>query len=692
MVKRWIALLCLAAWSVPATADQPYQATVCLRFTDDPMLTPLLVAAVERQVRDQLTNYLGPLAQLEVLTHGHWLLDEFPSQPIDEPPLTPQVLADRQVQGKIFLVTIDHVDELYHVACRHVDSRVQYVGEPRSRTTPDRQWLGKAVCLAIKEDFLPVAVITPAQQGKTVKLAFQGAQWRPQLIALLGEDCILQPYWVFKQRGGASFRVPIPFTVLRLRTRDGITQATVISNLSNPWRRTARVAGFEAIKLNTQPGRIRLQLVDAATELPVMKCVVSANDQGFDEFQDGDILDSPNRDGVVVSREEYGHLAFVRVSQGGGAALQLPVPITGAVCEQVVKLTVDKAAGAKSDFERNLRFLVQDVQTLAAVQADGVREANDLNSAKRYEDAIRRVEAAVNSVRPLRTAAQSNYLELTNQAPQLGQADKPLLKWVGEQLKEIRDREADLGRMVQALNDAIDLRTAQGNANRLIEQAIQAERDANIEEAITRYELALSEQPQQPELRKKLEQLKEAWRIKNPAHGQARRFVYEIWAKAEVTEVEQLLLEAAGVLQTLKSVQDHLTMQRLLAVNGEHLSALVATVEQAEARGGEADLAESQKYARLLDRVADFNDEAAEAMQAALAGAPTVANDTAPPDPVPNPAAPSEASPAPANDTNSPDPAPPAVAPPANPGQVKPPPAGLTLPDEAEEEPPLNEE
>src|SRR5687768_15441442 len=85
-----------AAKDVPL-AERPYRAVVCLRFADDPTLTPLFVDAVQRQVRDQLTNYFGPLAEIEVLTGGHWLIDEFAGQPIDEPPLTPQLLLDRQV-------------------------------------------------------------------------------------------------------------------------------------------------------------------------------------------------------------------------------------------------------------------------------------------------------------------------------------------------------------------------------------------------------------------------------------------------------------------------------------------------------------------------------------------------------------------------------------------------------------------
>jgi hypothetical protein len=652
-------------------AERPYRAVVCLRFSDDPLFTPLFVDSVQRQVRDQLGNYLGPLAELEVLASGHWLVDEFAHHPIEEPDITPQMLVERKVQEKVFLVGIDHREGVYEISCRHMDGPAQQVGPIRTSSTADRFWVSKAVCMAVKNDFLPVAVINPGQEKYTVDLQFQGAAHKEQLTALLGEDCILQPFWIIKKQDGSVYRAPIPYTVLRIKSKDGIARATVISNLKNPWQRTARVAGFEAIKLNTQRGRLRLKLVDAATEDPVVQqCFVSANDRSFEQFENADNLGRPDRFGCVVSKE-YDQLAFIRITQGGGTELRVPVPITEALCEQVVKLTVDKEAVAKSDFDRELRFLVQDVQTLTAIQSDGVRESNDLNAEKRYEDAVKRVKEAIEAVGPLRREAQSTLLALAAEAQKIGQSDKPLLKWVTEQLKEVEKREADLGRFVGSLNDAIAERNARTNANRLVEQGVQAEQDVDIEEAITRYELALAEYPDQPDLKKRVEELKESWRIKNPEHERARKLITERWANAEVTELEQLLPEVTVAMETLKKENDRYGMLRLMKINDQHLAAVVDVVQQADARGGEADLAESKKYAAFIDVIADFNDKVAEAVSGVASSAPSggsapsEAAEETPPAENPPPSAP--------GDNSAPS------------GGTKPPP--LNLPPETEEEP-----
>jgi hypothetical protein len=371
-----------------------------------------------------------------------------------------------------------------------------------------------------------------------------------------------------------------------------------------------------------------LKLVDAATGDAALGCFVSANDRGFDALGPGDELGKPDPAGHIISKS-YDHLAFVQITQGGDAPLRIPAPITEPLCEHVVKLTVDPDAGAKSDFDRELRFLVQDVRTLKAVQDSGVEESNELSTAKRYEDAVRRVQVAIDAVTPLASAAESSLNRLATEADKIAQSDKPLLKWVTGQVKEVRDRQGELEKLVTSLDNAIAQRNAQANADRLKEQARQAEQEVDIDEAIARYELALAEQPDQPLLRKYLEDLKEAWRIKNPAHEQARKLINERWAAAEVSDLEQLLPEVKVALETLKKEQDRYGMLRLMKVNDQHLAAVVDVVQQADARGGEADLEESKKYAAFVDEIASFNEEVAQAVSAAPA--PGTSSDSSPP-------------------------------------------------------------
>ena len=73
---------------------------------------------------------------------------------------------------------------------------------------------------------------------------------------------------------------------------------------------------------------------------------VSANATGFASLTDADRLPSPDRDGTVVSLRPFAHLAYVRISQGGGAEdFEIPVPIVGDWNERVCRIPLDRAAG-----------------------------------------------------------------------------------------------------------------------------------------------------------------------------------------------------------------------------------------------------------------------------------------------------------------------------------------------------------
>lgn len=711
-----LSLACLcgaAAADAPAADDaaveRPYRVVICLRTTDNPILTPLFARAVQRAVQDQLRNYFGPLADIDVRTADHWLLDEFPHGDITQPELTPQRLAAEKVQEKLFLVVLDYREARYQIAWRQADGQLGQVGPICRRSTPDRQWVAKAVCLAIKDDFAAVADVEPGKFPETVTVKFRGREYKEQLADLLGERCVLQPFWVLRVKDRVERRA-IPNTLLYVERSAGLHQAKVVTNLPNPWPQRAVIAGYEAIKVPTQAGRIRLHLVDAETGAPAVDCTVQANDQGFDRLGPADLLDQPSRDGFVLSEKTYRDVAYVKVTHGS-AAIKLPLLITGELCERVVKVQVDRAAGAKNEFQRTLRFLLEDAQTIQAMQADAVREFNDLNKNKRYEEALKRVQATIEFVEPRLRNVYSVLNQLRDQARQLKDSGGTLLELAGRQVQQADERIADLLTLKQSLDNAIQKRDAQARANVLIKLGQQAERDGDIDEALTRYRLALSEQPDQPELAQKVEQMQQDWTVKNPAHQEARTLICERWAKAEVTDIEALLPAAEKAFATLQANSDHLTARRLLSANSANLSRVNGLIEQLSDRGDAADQPELDKYAGLVERIADFQTKVSDYLDkvvseggpAAEKPGPAPPAEPAKPAPGPAKAAPEATPPGPETPEEKPPPGPaaeeksppgPAPAPPTpaeKPASPPPgPPPDKPKPPAEEEEEPLS--
>ena len=196
--------------------DRPYRVVVALQFSDDPTFTPFFKGSVAREVRDQLSNFFGDLAQTQVVVE-HPFLDKLLSTPLAELALSPAECG-REKSDQVFLVLIDCDSGIYRLQWRRLSLEVQQIGPLQARTTPDRQWLAKAICLAVREDFAPVALIEPEARKDRVRLHFHGAsfavQGKARLAAWIEAGCVLQPLWVVRNRDGTLARMPIPFTVI----------------------------------------------------------------------------------------------------------------------------------------------------------------------------------------------------------------------------------------------------------------------------------------------------------------------------------------------------------------------------------------------------------------------------------------------------------------------------------------------
>ena len=656
LLPIWLGVGVCAAAELDAHVQDAYRITVVLDFAEHAALTPLLADAVERQASDQLRRLFGDLAQVSV-ARQHPLLDKLGHD------LAANTLSHADFHSAelfpddsdiVFLFRLDYGDGFYIVTWRQMNRDVEQLGPLGTRRTPDRAWLGKSVCLAVRDDFAPSAVITPTVDPHKVELTFRGSQARGwQLLShWLPPGTVLEPYWVVREGDGELARVRVPYTVLRIESQTGSWWAKVETNLPKPWRGGPRIVGFQAMRLSTRAGRVNLRLVDEASGRPVQAATVYASDRGFEAIDDADLFGSPDTSGRVASARKFDQVAYIRIRQAAGSAIDFPLPITADECEAVCRLPVDRTATRKGNFDRELGYLVDDVRALEALLTGRIRRINQSNSDKRYEEADRLSHQMLTSLDKQLVGLKRDIGLIDQKAAQLGQEKNARLGWLDHHFAEILRQHQGLKTLSANLARTIQKNDAQGRANVLIELGNQSLRAGTIDDALDKYTLALGEQPDQPQLTELLAQLKEQWKVKSPEHEASRRFIYQVWPGwpgVELPSIEAKLPEAEQALQRLQKADDRLAALKLLNVNEQHLASLERLVEQLAEKSGEQDQAEHEKYALLLERLAKLQQRTAEFCEAEMpqglrvASEPAArpARDQAPPEKVsPNEAAP----------------------------------------------------
>ncbi len=650
LVALWLPLAAVPNPAEPAArAGDPYRMVIAVRFSDDPIFTRFFRNTVVREVRDQLANYFGGLAEVEVVTE-HPLLERLDTVPLADVALAPGQCADPPAD-KVFLVLVDYEEGTYHMGWRQLSFDAQHVGPLGTRATPDRHWVAKAICLAVRDDFAPVAVVEPGQTREHVRLHFRGADFqaegKPRLAWWLKAGCVLQPLWVIRDRSGVLSRVPIPHTAIVLDSSGDFSRGTVVSARQDPWKRSPRVAGFQAIRLATCPGRFRLRLRSAERpDRPVREgCTVFASAHRF-STEAADRQPSPDRNGVVVSRPElsFPGVAYVTIRHGA-RDYQVLVPISAPRCDVEYRLPEDAAAGLKADWQRRLRYVVQDVQALHGIADQQFQEVNALNTQKRYEEALGRVRAALEDRTSL-PSVEKAVAALAGEAEKIGADSNPLLRWAQQQVDDLRRRTRSLEQLEASLAEAIRQIDARNRARVLRDLGFQSEETGDIDEAIEKYRQSLKEYPEQPALRSHLDWLENAWKIKSREHRDARQYVRKTLATVRVQALSDELPKAREAFETLRAVGDVLAARCLVRALDRHLNDLAELVELLEGRGTETDRQDCERYVKLSEAVSQLRAKIRDWLVAQpQEPEPPAADNPRPADPSPGAKLPAEPSP-----------------------------------------------
>jgi len=207
--------------------------------------------------------------------------------------------------------------------------------------------------------------------------------------------------------------------------------------------------------------------------------------------------------------------------------------------------------------------------------------------------------------------------------------------------------------------------------------------------AIAKYEQALREWPQMPNIARHVEAMKQTWTIKSPEHEAAREFVYREWSPADLTELAAKFPDAETAFGVLRSFGDQLTVRKLMKATLDHIIELGTLIDRVGGYATDSDRAEIEKYAALTEQLRAFHERLAQYVREAQ---------KAPPDPRPPADTPPAAGVPPVAGAPATEPAaaktPPVAAPPATRPVDRKPPAAIPpgkgiFGDDDEEEPPL---
>jgi hypothetical protein len=158
----------------------PGKLLICLQFPDNPLFTKLYTRSIQRQVQEQLARYFAGLAAVEV-TSSHPLIERLGAGDVRSLRVQSDYIAALQTPDKVFVFSLENVDGIYQLHWRQIDGPTQQISTAQSLSTPDRQWVAKAICATVSADFAPVVIVKPderIQQLGQVRLEFPSPEYQ----------------------------------------------------------------------------------------------------------------------------------------------------------------------------------------------------------------------------------------------------------------------------------------------------------------------------------------------------------------------------------------------------------------------------------------------------------------------------------------------------------------------------------
>jgi tetratricopeptide (TPR) repeat protein len=648
---RFAVLLCTFALACPVrSADSesrtPYQLRVVVRTADHPTLTAHFRTEVRKSLAGALEAALGPVGAVEVIDLNATppdkrdvlltLADERGLEAIDTAPATGG--------PKTHFVFVDFADGKYEIRTRQHDGSTGFVTPIVRRTVhPDRGFVGRLAGLAVAQDFGAVGTLEAPDVGAAnVSLQLRAGELGPMEPWVKKGEVFAVVH--LKQSGRAAAKadkgkkeVAVPaITGTRLDgvllqvidgPRDGVCTCKLYNRFKGGLPRDAFTLGYRAVKLGTAEGPLKLRLVDAAG-VPFRGDVLQPR-AGVQDYPDAarDREEMAFADGVFTSKETFKHLAFVTVRAGDALVARIPVEIFEG---QVATRRVDPKQTQVPAAQAVATEMMERVRTARVMQARCFDEIGTLQ-AKDKPKALEYGEAAYESLDKEADALRTDLSRLrdrhkTDAPTALFDASEADLRTLEAKTKELR---AHLGKLRDAIkqdNDPAVVAARKAFEGLILEADLLAEK-ADYEAAIAKYEEAIKVAATDPAAREKIEKrlegVRKLWVPANDAeHGEARKFVFDVWAKLDsAAGVKENLPAARKAFEKCKAVGDRGTLLKMHTtapgVSQRYEESLKALIAEA---GDDPDKkSELQAYLKVTE---DLDKLLAELGQTVGAGAP----------------------------------------------------------------------
>jgi hypothetical protein len=606
--------------AAPARADvdselnKPYQLKVVLKVADNRALTPLFQQQLERELSDQLRLTYGPLARVEVV-RVHRLLKDIRARGL-------QALDDwsELSEFKTHFVLVDYADGCYRVQARQHDGMTGMASPVvRHGQTPEPRLVARTAARLVDRDFGLTGTVVKVT-GDEVEVEIKGGGLGVPLDRWVKPGVVFAVARVSKQ-GGKSQAERLESAVLRVLTAPeaGKCRCRLFHRRARDTLADYLSVGYRCLKLTTTSGPLRLRLVRDKDGEPLSSWRVHVSGAGYDAKTPGEDR-TAGVDGLIVTKEKYEDVAFVRVSdQNNKLRARLPVEI---VDDRVTVCRIDPGAGAADDEQvqrRAERWVQRAEEGLLLVSS----RITDLNEALKRspEAALKIARQAVEGIDADLTHLRGERNEILKEAAGklsvdlLGEGDRNVahLEKQRERLKQFEKRqEALIKEAASPERRALESK---------LEQARLLEAQAEYGEAIALYEdVVRKSKGGAPKVAEYLRTLKKAWDIPEgrDRHREARDFVYSTWPRLDATGVKNEIKQAVTAFKVCKGFGDRLTAQKLVQANVTHAANLKKRLDTLRvARDSEDNRAETKALLATAQQLSQLQAEASAFVSAA---------------------------------------------------------------------------
>ncbi|HEY1381495.1 MAG TPA: hypothetical protein VGF55_32140, partial [Gemmataceae bacterium] len=473
--------------------------------------------------------------------------------------------------------------------------------------TADRAFVGRLITRFIDQDFGPIGTIVGYDKATDrAELALRGgglasgdlARWVPA-----GSVFALARVEGSPPRGRA---VDSAYLVTLAEPKDGRCECRFVYRFQNQLADWSAVT-YRALKLGTGQGPVRLRVTDR-NGLPLSGLQVRISPDGFrptDPARDQGAI----RNGVFDAAHAYDRIAYARVTSGDQKVALVPVPV---IDDRVTTVRVVPVAGgeARQQLEmdaRNVHQRLLDIIHRLQVQNRRVGQAVDQ---QRHAEALADVKRGLDVLDGELNVLAGELARLRRQAGRVeSNAVGPLLEQGDVFLREIRKRRDTLLQwqddLAKAVKEEKEQEPLRDSYLALLRKAAALKEEAEFDEAIKVYKHILDKHGERADVRKRLDDLEAAWKVKTPEQGQARAFAYGPWARVKTAEdVRTNLPKAREALEACKQAGDRLTALKLFLAATAAADVMVKAVEELEKSESDLDrtvnLAQAQKVTEEL--------------------------------------------------------------------------------------------